>query len=372
MWPKTVIPLVSKLGIRLPIIQAPMAGGPTTPELVAAVANAGALGSIGAGYMTPEAIRKAIQDTHKLTPHNFSINLFVPQPADNSPQRIAQANQLLQPYRTELGLPIPAVPAQIDAEAAYRKQLDVILEEQVPIISFAFGFPDAKTIQVLKERGVIILGTATTVDEAIYLEKNGCNLIVAQGSEAGGHRGTFLGSFQSSLIGTMALVPQIVDKVKVPVIAAGGIMDGRGLVAACALGAAGVQMGTAFLTCKESGAHPAYKDAILNSTEANIVLTTVFSGKPARGIENKFIQEMTPHAAELPGYPIQHVLTQPIRQEAAKQNRSEFMSLWAGQGTRLSRVLSAEDLIQQIVAEARKTFSEMLASAQNSAAENKF
>lgn len=258
-------------------------------------------------------------------------------------------NQRLQPYRTELGIDSP--PRIVQYAESFAEQIQVILNEKVPIFSFTFGIPDSRTMQELKANETLVIGTATTFREALMLEQSGADMIVAQGSEAGGHRGTFAVAFEEALVGTMALVPQIVDRVNVPVIASGGIMDGRGIMASLALGASGVQMGTAFLTCTESGAHPAYKEAVLNSTEESTQITRAFSGRPARGIRNRFMADMQNGRQEIPAYPIQNVLTRDIRQEDAKQNKPEYMSLWAGQASRMSKSQSVSDLINELLAQ---------------------
>jgi nitronate monooxygenase len=227
-----------------------------------------------------------------------------------------------------------------------------LLEEQVPIVSFTFGIPVASLLARIKAGGIAVIGTATTVREGLQWAAAGCDLLVAQGSEAGGHRGTFAGPFEAALIGTMALVPQMADQVRVPILAAGGIMDGRGLAAALALGAVGAQLGTAFLTCAECGITAAYKDAILASDEESTTLTSAFTGKLARGIRNRFMEEMGSQGGTVPGYPIQHFLTQSLRREAARQDRTDLMALWAGQGTRLSRPTEAGRLVRVIAAQA--------------------
>lgn len=355
MWSQTK--LTKMLDIRYPIIQAPMAGGPTPPELIAAVSNSGALGSLGAGYMSPEQIRRAVKEIRTLSDRPFAVNVFVVEPVTAAPEQIERINSIMQPYRSELGLESPdSAPRYI---SALDEQMAVILAEKAPIISFTFGVLPDKWMQELKAARVVVMGTATTVREAIELEKMGVDAIVGQGSEAGGHRGTFLGPAEYGLIGTMALVPQLVDAVNLPVIAAGGLMDGRGLVAALALGAAGVQLGTAFLPCPESGAHPKHKEAILQSAEDRVVLTRAFSGRSARGIKNRFIEEIEAHRDVIPAYPIQDQLTRDIRQAAGKQNRTEFMSLWAGQGTRLSVGKPAGELVADIVAQAEATLTKL-------------
>lgn len=330
-WPNTR--LTERLRIRYPIIQAPMAGGATTAELVAAVSNAGGLGSFAGGYLQPEEIRAAINEIRTLTDRPFAVNLFVPAPVKEDGDRIDRANALLAAYREELGMTGTA--PHWRELPKFSEQLAVILEEAVEVFSFTFGVPRAEELEALQQRGIVTLGTATHLLEAIVLEESGVDMVVAQGIEAGGHRGTFVGPPEQGLVGTLALIPVLPDHLRIPFIAAGGIMGGRGIAAAMALGADGVQMGTAFLTCPESGAPPAHKEILNEGTEITTVLTRAFTGKLARGIKNRFVSEMQPHEAELPGYPIQHVLTRDIRQTAARRNRSEFMALWAGQGCAL-------------------------------------
>lgn len=349
--------LTKLLRIEHPIIQAPMAGGVTTPLLVAAVSNAGGLGSLGAGYMQPEQLRTAIKETQRLTDRPFAVNLFIPEKSGISLEKAESANRNLQSFRSELE--IEPLPVSDDFAAPFEEQLAVLIEEHVPIFSFTFGIPSANWIEELKNRRITLIGTATTVNEAQQLEASDVDIIVGQGSEAGGHRGTFTGEFETALIGTMALIPQLVDHVNLPVIAAGGIMDGRGIAAAFALGAMGVQLGTAFLSCPESGAHSEYKKAILHSTDESTVLTRAFSGKPARGIKNRFILEMNQLEGDLPPYPLQNSLTRDIRQAAAKQNRPEFMSLWAGQASRLSQTKSAGELVTDLAADTARVLNQL-------------
>lgn len=345
--------LTRTLNIRYPIFQAPMAGGPTTPDLVAAVSNAGGLGNLGAGYLTPEQLRGAIQRIRERTDKPFGVNLFVPeQPekAEEAEEAVVEMTAYLDKYRDKLGIP-PHPPTPKFAES-FEEQVLVLLEEKIPVFSFTFGIPPQDVIQDMKRRGTFVIGTATTVEEANHLAMAGVNAIVAQGYEAGGHRGTFLKEVSESLIGTMALVPQIADHVSVPVIASGGIMDGRGLAAGLALGAGAVQMGTAFLACTESGAHPAYKQKILSSNEDSTEITRAYSGKAARGIRTPFMSDMHQYPGTIPAYPIQNALTRDIRQAAAKANDPEYMSLWAGQGLRLANDQSAADIVRQTIEQA--------------------
>ncbi|MFD2171639.1 NAD(P)H-dependent flavin oxidoreductase [Tumebacillus lipolyticus] len=356
MWTQTSV--TQALHLEVPILQAGMAGGSTTPELIAAVSNAGGLGTLGAGYMTPEQMRGAIRAIRQLTDRPFAVNLFVNQIPTPDTEQVATIQNIMSKHRQELGIPEPQLPSKY-AEA-YQDQLRVVIEENVPVFSFTFGIPSREEMDALKQRGIVTCGTATTVREAIVLEEHGVDLIVGQGSEGGGHRGTFLSSAEQALIGTMALIPQIVDRVSVPVIAAGGIMDGRGIAAALSLGADAVQLGTAFLTCSESGAHAQFKEAVRNSTDESTALTRAFSGKYARGIRNTFLSELAAHDADIPEYPIQNALTRDIRQAAAQQNNPAYMSLWAGQAAALSQSIGASDLMRKLVAqtnEAMRRFS---------------
>ncbi|MCU7258575.1 nitronate monooxygenase family protein, partial [Pseudomonas aeruginosa] len=229
--------------------------------------------------------------------------------------------------------------------------INMIIKYNVPICSFTFGIPDALTIEKLKEHQVILIGTATTVEEAIENEKAGIDIVVAQGSEAGGHRGSFLQISHNvePMVGTMSLVPQVVDHVSIPVVAAGGIMDERGLLASLMLGAQGVQMGTAFLTSHESGANELLKDTILKSKETDTVVTNVFSGKNARGINNQFVKEMSEYQGVIPDYPIQNQLTTQIRKAAVQQGDSELTHIWSGQSPRLAEKQNAANLIERMV-----------------------
>jgi nitronate monooxygenase len=345
MWTQTAI--TEKLGLRYPILQAGMAGGSTTPQLVAAVSNAGGLGTLGAGYMTPQAIREAIQEIRRLTDRPFAVNLFVNAIPEANSAEVAKVQGLMRKYREELNLPEPAPLAKYGER--YQEQLQVIIEERVALFSFTFGMLTAAEMELLRGAGILTCGTATTVAEAVALEENGVDLICGQGHEAGGHRGTFQLEVERSLVGTMALIPQIVDAVKVPVIAAGGIMDGRGVAAALMLGAGAAQLGTAFLTVEESGAHAVYKKAILESTDDSTALTQAFSGRYARGIRNKFLEEMAAHEADIPAYPIQNALTRDIRNAAAKQNDPSYMSLWAGQAAAMSTTGTAVELVERLV-----------------------
>ena len=349
--------LTRLLHIQHPILQAPLAGGGDTPELVAAVSNAGGIGFIGAAYLTPQQIQQTSASVRAKTQRQFGINLFAPTPSPEVPKNSESALARLVPFFSELGLPTPSLPNSTGS--SFPEQLVAGLESGASVFSFTFGMLPSAAITAIKSRGMLLFGTATTVSEAVALEKAGVDGIVAQGSEAGGHRGTFEGDFSSGMIGTMALVPQVVDAVRVPVMASGGIMDGRGIAAALALGASAVQLGTAFLTCNESGIPDVYKQAILTAREDQTRITRAFSGRPARGIVNRFMNEIDANRGDdaiLP-FPLQNAVTRPLRAAAAKQGRAEFLSLWAGQGVRLARRQSAQELMARLANELERTLA---------------
>ncbi|GEM85034.1 NAD(P)H-dependent flavin oxidoreductase [Meiothermus hypogaeus] len=340
-----------------PIVQAPMAGGATTPELVAAVSNVGGLGSLAGVMLSPERLREEIRTIRTLTDRPFNVNLFVLKPVEVSQAELQTALERLQPIRAELGLPPGKPPAKFSED--FEGQLEVLIEEKPPVVSFHFDLLSAPQVERLHQAGCKVIGTATNVAEALAWQEAGADYICAQGAEAGGHRGTFIGPFEHAMTGILALVPQVVEAVKVPVIAAGGIMDGRGIAAALLLGASAVQMGTAFLTCLEAGIHPLYKQALLQTQGDPTVVTRTFSGRPARGLRNAFIERMHSYEALVPPYPIQNALTAEIRQAAAKAGRAEFMSLWAGQAASLCRQLPAAELVQTLVQETQEALRKL-------------
>ncbi|HYM30738.1 MAG TPA: nitronate monooxygenase [Candidatus Cybelea sp.] len=341
-----------RLGLDHPIIQAPMAGGGDSPDLVVAVCESGALGCFGAAYLAPAEIAATAEAERARTGRPFGINLFAPQPAPVPPNDIEPALRRIAPYFEELGLPPPALPA--DSRQPFEAQLAAALESGAAVFSFTMGLMPPAAAAAIKARGMLLVGTATNVHEARTLEDSGADALILQGSEAGGHRGTFAGEFESSAVGTMALVPQVADAVRIPVIASGGIMDGRGIAAALVLGAEAAQLGTAFLTCAESGIGEAYRSAILTAGDSETRFTCAFSGRPARGIVNRFMTEVEQggKASILP-FPYQNALTRPLRTAAAKQGRAEFLSLWAGQGLRMARRQSAADLIARLESETK-------------------
>jgi nitronate monooxygenase len=350
---------LDRLKLRHPVIQAPMAGGGDTPQLVAAVSEAGAFGFIGAAYLTSQQIGEAARAVRLLTKQPFGINLFAPLPAPVAPSNPRPALERVASYFREVGLPAPeSVPQPKDA---FAEQVAAALETGAIAFSFTLGIPSSAVLEAIRSRGMAFVATATTVQEAIAIEQAGAEAVVAQGSEAGGHRGKFASDFDSGMVGTMALVPQMVDAVRIPVIASGGIMDGRGIAAALALGARAVQLGTAFLTCDEAGVSEAYRTAILSAHEDETRITRAFSGRPARGIVNRFMTEVEAGAGpdDILPFPFQNVLTRPLRNAAARNGRAEFLSLWAGQGLRLARRQSAAALLERLSKETDAAVAEL-------------
>ncbi len=342
---------LNRLGIANPIIQGPMGGGPSTPELVAAVSNAGGLGSLGAAYLTPEQLRAAVRRIRVLTSRPFNVNLF----AGGWPKEIhaepGPMLDLLAEVHGQLGLPPPATPQL--APDPFPDQFEALMEDPPPVFSFTFGIPDREIMSRLKSRGIVTVGTATTLEEARLLAEAGCNAVVAQGSEAGAHRGTFAASFESSMVPTLELTRRIAGGLPgLPVIASGGLMEGAGIATAMRLGAAAAQLGTAFLVTPESGAPAIHKRAILDARTDTTAITRAFSGRPARGIVNRFVSALRGREEIILPYPLQNALTRPMRTEAAKQGRAEFLSLWAGQGLTRARELPAGKLVGILVEEA--------------------
>ncbi len=341
--------LLKKLGIEHAIIQAPMAGGPTTPELVAAVSNAGGLGSLGAAYLTPGQIVDAARQIRGLTDRPFNVNLFAG--GYETERRVDPGPMLalLAEIHAALELPAPALP--LFPPDPFPEQFEAVLEVRPAVFSFTFGIPAQDVLADLRARGIVRLGTATAVEEARMLADAGVDAIVAQGAEAGAHRGTFARPFEAAMVPTLDLVAGIVDSVSVPVIASGGLMDGRDVAAAARRGASAAQLGTAFLPCPESGAPDAHKQAILAAREDTTVITRAFSGRPARGLANAFIARLEGKEQAILPYPLQNALTRAMRTAAAKRGNAGFLSLWAGRGVARARVMPAGDLTRRLAQE---------------------
>jgi nitronate monooxygenase len=340
--------------IDLPIIQAPMAGVGTV-ELVAAVSEAGGLGSLGAAAMRPDELREAIRSIRELTDRPFAVNLFA-YPAEPEPAEEARAamREFLAPHREALGVEQAELPGPESYLELLSNQLAVVAEERVPVFSFTIGIPD---LDAIREADAVTLGTATTVDEAIALQEAGVDIVVAQGAEAGGHRGSFLEPGEESLVGLFALVPQVADAIDLPVVAAGAIADGRGVAAALALGAQGVQVGTAFIPTDESGAAEAYRRRVLESAADETTVTGAWSGRAARAVKTSLIDELENSGLEIPPHPRQQMLTRPLHAADAERGdgRGEFMFLLSGQAGRLARTGPAGDVVRRLVAETQET-----------------
>jgi nitronate monooxygenase len=349
--------LTTLLGLRHPIVQSPMAGGFVTTDLVVAVSEAGALGMIAGAMLSADALREEIAEVRARTDRPFGVNLFAPlePPPAVGPERIAELNLLLAPFRDGAGLPVPETPPA-PPPSLVEAQLAVVTEERVPVFSFTFGIPQ---IEAIKGTGAICMGTATTVAEAARLEAGGVDVVVVQAGEAGGHRGTFAGPFEQSLVGAIALIPQVVDRVQVPVVAAGGIMDGRGLAAALALGADGAQLGTAFLGCPEAGTPEAYRRALVESTDESTTVTPVYTGRPARTIRTPLIDALERSGIEPLPFPLQGALLADLRAAGVEQGRAELMFLLAGQGSPKLRDLSAGELVEALARETEEAIARL-------------
>ena len=343
--------LTERLGLRYPIIQAPMAGGPTTPELVAAVGNAGALGSFGFAYTEPAAIEAQMQAARAAARAPIHINLFVENaPTPPSGEAMRAGLEALKPLYAAVGA---EAPQQIDPPYCpdLDSQLRAVLAVRPAVLSMHFRQLAADRIADARAQGILVAASATSLAEARHLESLGVDFIIAQGAEAGGHRGTFIGGAEESMIGTLALVRTLVRNCSVPIVAAGGIMDGAGLAAVLALGACAAQMGTAFLPVSESGAPELYKRALFEHADGATAITSAFSGRPARGIRNAFVRHAESSGLPILPFPIQNKATGPLRAAAARQGNPDYVSLWAGQAFPLARRMSAAELVRTIVAE---------------------
>jgi nitronate monooxygenase len=346
--------LCDRLGIEVPIIQAPMAGGWTTPALVAAVSEAGGLGTLAAARLTATQLREQLDETRSRTRRPFGVN-FLLAPAAPAEADARATPEALAEIRRRLGLAAPAPAPAAEPPLSVADGLAMVLAARVPVISFALGSP-APWAGRVHAAGALLMAAVTTVAEAAEAVAAGADIVVAQGSEAGGHRSTFDtgGPEPLPLVGTMALVPAVVDAVAVPVVAAGGIMDGRGIVAALALGAEAVQLGTRFLLALEAGTPPSYRRQLLAADETGTVVTDVFSGRPARGLRNAFVRLFEERGARPLGWPRQGTAAFDIYR-ASLADDGEWATLFAGQGLRLARrEQPAAEIVRELVAEARR------------------
>ncbi|MBB3222412.1 NAD(P)H-dependent flavin oxidoreductase [Pseudoduganella umbonata] len=332
-----------------PIIQGPMAGGCNTSALVAAVSNAGALGSLAGSLLSPDAIRRQVAELRQLTDKPFMLNFFVQNPPKPSAEEVGRAVELLKPVWSSLGWSELALPFKWCED--FSAQFALLLELKPAVASFTFDILSAEQVRQLHDAGIVVIGTATRVDEALAWQNVGADAVIASGTEAGGHRGTFIGDQRDATLDAMALLRAVVAEVTIPVISAGNVMTGADIRERLNLGAAAVQMGTAFLVTDESGIHPAYKQRLLCAGSSPTRLTRAFSGRYARGLVNRFMQQMAEVEDQLPPYPVQNALTGPIRFEAAKRGDTEYMSLWCGTGVGRVRRTGAARLVNALIAE---------------------
>lgn len=343
-WPDTRI--LDLLGIELPIIQAPMAGA-TLASMVIAVSNAGGLGSMPAAMLSTGQLRDELKTIRQQTQRPINVNFFCHQPPPADEQRAQDWKHLLKPYYQELGVDFDA-PTPVSNRAPFDSAACEVIEALRPeVVSFHFGLPEKSLLDRVKATGAKVLSSATTVEEALWLEAHGCDAIIAMGYEAGGHRGMFLSDDLSCQIGTFALVPQIVDAVKVPVIAAGGISDARGVAAAFMLGASAVQVGTAYLFTPEAKVNAAHHRALRNSSASETAVTNLFTGRPARGILNRVMRELGPMSAKAPAFPLAGGALMPLK----AKDEADFSNLWAGQAFTLGVELTSAELTRRLAEE---------------------
>jgi nitronate monooxygenase len=342
--------LLDLFGIEHPILQAPMAGA-SSPQMCVAVSEAGGLGAIAAAMLTADGLRSELQLVQQGTGKPVNANFFVHKPPVDDPAREARWRERLAGYYKEFGLPADAGMNAPTRNPLDEAMCDVVLEYRPRVVSFHFGLPDTALVRRIKDAGIRVISSATTAEEARYLEAHGCDAVIAQGNEAGGHRGMFLADDVLRQAGTFALVPQVVDAVKVPVIAAGGIGDGRGIAAALALGAAGVQVGTAFLLAPEARTSALQRAALKQANDNSTSLTNVFTGRPARGIVNRFVREVGPMNAEAPHFPLGARASTPMRAAAEAKGLPDFTPLWSGQAPTLAREMPSAALVAKLVEE---------------------
>ena len=342
--------LLELLKIEIPIVQAPMAGSDSV-ALARSVSSAGALGSLACALLSPDAVREAMRALRHEIACPFNLNFFCHAMKAPDPAATERWKMFLAPHYKTWGLNIETV-----AEGRLRMPFDdemcaVVVELRPEIVSFHFGLPDPHLLGRLKRHGIKIVSSATSVREAVWLESRGCDAIIAQGVEAGGHRGMFLETNSATQTGLFALLPQVTDAVSVPVIAAGGIADARGVVAALALGASGVQLGTAYLLCPEANVSSIYRQGLAQARDNTTVLTNLFSGRPARGILNRFLEESGPMSDAAPPFPYAATLIAPLRNASERAGLLDYMQMWAGQAARLAKSLPADELTRNLAAD---------------------
>jgi nitronate monooxygenase len=338
------------LGIELPIIQAPMAGVQGS-ALAVAVSNAGGLGSLPCAMLSLDAVRNELAAITSQTPKPYNVNFFCHATPEPSVEREAMWRAALSPYYRAFGIEVDTIPAGPGRAPFGAVAAELLAEFKPAVVSFHFGLPSAELLARVKKAGSKILSSATTVDEALWLEAHGADAIIAQGVEAGGHRGMFLSDDLTTQVGTMALVPQIVQKVRVPVIAAGGIADSKGVAAAMTLGAAGVQVGTAYLLCAEATTSALHRAALKSEAACHTALTNLFTGRPARSIMNRSMRELGPISIAAPAFPLAAAAIAPLRAKAESRGSDDFSPLWSGQNNSGCKEVSAGDLTRELAAD---------------------
>ena len=356
MWPdRRFLDLVKT---EFPIVLAPMAGA-MDADLVIAAAQGGALGSLPCALISAEKTREQVNIIRQRVSAPVNLNFFCHIKVEIDPKREAGWKSRLGAYYKELGLD-PSAPINAANRAPFDADFCAVVEELKPeVVSFHFGLPSQDLLRRVKATGSIVMSSATTVKEAIWLEENGADVIIAQGAEAGGHRGMFLTENIAEQPGTFALVPQVVDAVKVPVVAAGGIADGRGIAAAFALGASAVQIGTAYLRCPESKVIAPARAALAQATDETTVITNVMTGRPARGVANRVMREIGPISPDAPAFPHAATALGPLKAAAEKLGRADFTNLWAGQAVRMGREMPAAELTRALAGGALARLSQM-------------
>jgi len=357
MWKDTAV--TRRLGLAAPIVQGPFGSGLSAVDLVVAVSESGGLGSFGVHHLDGAGIRQVAGEIRARTQRAFALNLWLPLGDSDDPQlddaRWNAACDLLRSHFTELGVPMPARPARFGPR--FEEQIETVLELKPPVFSFIFGVPKPEVLDRCRRAGIVTLGAATTPAEAKLLDDAGVDAIVATGFEAGGHRVSFLMEPEDCLTGTLALIPQVVDSVRAPVIAAGGMADGRGIAAALKLGAAAAQIGTAFLACEESNAAPLHRDKLFSADARRTTLTRAFTGRLARSVHNGFIDAMRGREPAFAPYPVHAWLTAKLRAAALAAGRTDLVSLWSGQGAPLLKHRRARELFASLVRETEAAMS---------------
>lgn len=360
MWYQTKASEI--LGVKYPILQGPFGGNLSSVELVSTVSNAGGLGGFGAYTLSPQEIATIDQQLKAATSKPYNINLWVSDadgPGTVSDEQFRQAQSLFQPYFEELGIELPQKPAAF--QSRFENQVEVILHQKPPVFSFMFGVPSADILAQCRRLGIVTIGAATTLDEAVALENAGLDLIIASGFEAGGHRPSFLASAESSTMGTFVLLQLIKEKVRTPVIAAGGIANGKGVAAALALGAEAVQIGTAFLACEESNASAIHREMLFSDAAKYTTLSRAFTGRLGRGISSRIAADLMHKEKDFLPFPLQTHFMSHLRKAAIEQQKLDMVFFWGGQISPLLKHRKAGELMQSILEETTAYFDHLKA-----------